>query len=153
MIKRLSVLALSCAMIATAMPAVAQDASLPANFGERRLTGGFTPDPVSVDVIGGGSKDAASLGEACVGHISTAPDFKLTYTPRGAPLVFRTRSDEDTTLVILAPDGSWSCNDDDAGDGNAQVVFSTPERGVYTVWVGTYGQNPAPGALILTNTP
>ena len=153
MIKRLSALALACALAVTAMPAAAQDSSQPANFGSARLSVGFTPDPYSVDVVAGGSIDASRLGNGCVGKISSAPDFKLTYTAGSLPLVFRTRSGEDTTLVVNGPDGRWSCDDDSFGDGDAEVRFSRPQSGVYDVWIGTYGETPASGILILTETP
>lgn len=153
MIKRLSVLALVAALTATAAPAVAQDASQNANFGARRLSAGFTPDPYSIDVVAGGSIDASRLGGSCVGKISNAPDFELTYSAGGLPLAFRTRSGEDTTLVINGPDGRWYCDDDSWGDGDAQVIFRNPQSGVYDVWIGTYGDSPASGALIITETP
>ncbi|MFN3558839.1 MAG: peptidase S1 [Brevundimonas sp.] len=153
MISRYFALALACALTVTAVPAVAQDASLTANFGERRLSAGFQPDPYSVDVVAGGSIDASQLGGSCVGKISTAPDFQLTYTAGGLPLAFRTRSGEDTTLVINGPDGGWHCDDDSWGDGDAQVIFRDAQSGVYDVWIGTYGDNPASGALIITEEP
>jgi hypothetical protein len=153
MIKRLSALALACALTATAMPAVAQDSSQTANFGSRRLSAGFTPDPYSVDVVAGGSIDASRLGNGCVGKISNAPDFELTYTAGSLPLVFRTRSGEDTTLVINGPDGRFYCDDDSYGDGDAEVRFNAPRSGVYDVWIGTYGDTPARGSLLITETP
>jgi hypothetical protein len=152
MIKRLSALALACAMTAAA-PAVAQDASQPANFGSRTLSAGFTPDPLSINVVAGGSIDASRLGNGCVGKISSAPDFKLTYTAGSLPLVFRTRSGEDTTLVINGADGRFYCDDDSYGDGDAEVRFNNPRSGVYDVWIGTYGDSPAAGALLITETP
>lgn len=153
MMKRLNALAVASALTAVAMPAVAQDASRPANFGSRSLSVGFTPDPHSVQITAGGSIDASRLGGSCVGKISTAPDFKLTYTAGSLPLVFRTRSGEDTTLVINGPDGRWSCDDDSYGDGDAEVRFNSPQSGVYDVWVGTYGDEPARANLLITETP
>ena len=153
MIKRLSALALACALTATAMPAAAQDSSQTPNFGSARLSAGFTPDPYSVDVVAGGGIDASRLGNGCVGKISSAPDFKLTYTAGSLPLVFRTRSGEDTTLVINGADGRFYCDDDSYGDGDAEVRFNNPRSGVYDVWIGTYGDSPARGALLITETP
>ncbi|RZJ46127.1 MAG: peptidase S1 [Brevundimonas sp.] len=153
MFKRLSALAAACALTAIAVPAAAQDASLTANFGERSLSAGFTPDPYDVQIVAGGSIDASRLGGSCVGKISSAPDFQLTYTAGSLPLVFRTRSGEDTTLVINGPNGRWYCDDDSYGDGDAQVRFNSPESGVYDVWIGTYGDSPARGSLLITETP
>lgn len=153
MIKRFSAVAIACAMTVGAVPAAAQDPGLTANFGERRLSVGFTPDPYSVDVVAGGSIDASRLGGSCVGKISSAPDFQLTYSAGSLPLVFRTRSGEDTTLVINAPNGRWYCDDDSYGDGDALVRFNAPQSGVYDVWIGTYGDTPAAGQLQITETP
>ncbi len=150
---RLFAAALACALTAAAVPAAAQDASQRANFGSHRLSAGFTPDPYSVDVVAGGGIDASRLGGACVGKISDAPDFELTYAAGSLPLVFRSRSSEDTTLVINGPDGRWYCDDDSWGDGDAEVRFNNPQSGVYDVWIGTYSDQPASGALIVTETP
>ncbi len=51
-------------------------------------------------------------------------------------------SSQDTTLVVMAPDGSWYCNDDSQGT-NPEVRRNRWEPGQYLVWVGSYrqGQN------------
>lgn len=152
MIKQLAALAVLGAM-AAAVPAFAQDASLDPNFGSRSLSAGFTPDPYSIDVVAGGDLDASYLGRGCVGKISDAPDFRLEYRAGGFPLAFRTRSGTDTTLVINGPDGRWFCDDDSWGDGDAEVRFNRPQSGIYDVWIGTYGDQPASGLLIITETP
>lgn len=153
MMKRLNALAVACVLTAVAMPAVAQDATQTANFGEIRLSAGFTPDPLVVPMTAGGGVDASRLGNGCVGRISNAPDYQVTFTAGSLPLVFRTRSGEDTTLVINGPDGRWSCDDDSYGDGDAEVRFSNPQSGIYDVWVGTYGSEPAAAQLLITETP
>ncbi|MGQ3410049.1 peptidase S1 [Brevundimonas aurantiaca] len=132
---------LAAALLAAAAPTVslAQDASLTANFGEISLSSGFTPDPYRVSVQAGGSVDGARLPGACTGMISQAPDFELTYQAGSLPLVFRTVSSEDTTLIINGPDGRWHCDDDSYGDGDAMVRFNRPQSGTYDVWVGTFG--------------
>lgn len=152
MIFRMSTLALVSAL-SLAAPAFAQNAGLDPNFGSRSLSAGFTPDPYSIDVVAGGDVDAARLGRGCVGKISDAPDFRLTYDADGLPLAFRTRAASDTTLVINGPDGTWYCDDDSWSDGDAEVRFNRPQSGVYDVWIGTYGDQPASGVLILTETP
>lgn len=153
MINRLNALALACVLTAVAAPALAQDASQTANFGEVRLSAGFTPDPHTVSMVAGGGIDASRLGNGCVGKISSAPDYQVTYSAGGLPLVFRTRSGEDTTLVINGPNGSWRCDDDSYGDGDAEVRFNNPQSGVYDIWVGTYGSTPAQARLLITETP
>ena len=111
-------------------------------------------DPLRINVTAGGTNEAAPLGSGCAGRISDAPDFQLTYQAGDLlPLVFRTVSQADTTLVINGPDGEWYCDDDSFGDGDAQVRFNKPRSGVYDVWVGRYDGGTAPAALLITETP
>jgi hypothetical protein len=116
----------------------APNAGLAATYGSRTLYSGFTPDPYTVSVTSGGPLQAASVGSGCTGTIARAPDFELTYTAGSLPLIFRTLASTDTTLVINGPNGSWFCDDDSAGQTNAEVRFSSPQSGVYDVWVGSY---------------
>lgn len=143
----------SILVVAAATPGFAQDSSLRAITGEVRLNSGFTPDPMRVNVVAGGSIDASRLGGACRGRISNAPDYQVTYTAGRLPLVFRTLSSADTTLVINAPNGSWYCDDDGYGDGDAQVRFNKPQSGVYDIWVGRYDGGTASASLLITETP
>ena len=148
-------LALAAAILAPAA-AQAQNANLTANYGEIRLNAGFTPDPYRVSLTAGGSIDAytdTNLPGACVGKISAAPDFEVTYSAGGLPLVFRTRSSSDTTLIINGPDGRWYCDDDSWGDRDAEVRFNNPRSGVYDIWVGTFGDRTAAANLLITETP
>lgn len=149
---------LAVAVLATALPqiATAQNAGLKANFGSTRLNSGFTPDPHRVSITAGGSIDAytdTNLPSACVGKISDAPDYEVTYSAGGLPLVFRTLSSQDTTLIINGPDGSWYCDDDGYGDLDAEVRFNRPQSGTYDVWVGTFGNATARATLLITETP
>jgi hypothetical protein len=156
-IKMKTVVALALA-VATAVPGVvaAQDTSARAISGSYTLRSGFTPDPFTVRVTAGGSIDAygdTPLPAACVGKISNAPDIEITYTAGSLPLVFRTRSSSDTTLIINGPDGSWYCDDDSWGDGDAQVYFSKPSSGTYDVWIGKFSSGTASATLLVTETP
>lgn len=150
---RIAALALAGMIAAAAAPASAQNAGLTANYGEISLSAGFTPDPYRVQMTAGGGIDASRLPGACVGNISNAPDFQVTYSAGSFSLVFRTLSSADTTLVINGPDGAWRCDDDSYGDGDAEVRFNRPQSGVYDIWVGTYGGTPAPATLLITETP
>ena len=154
--KRLiSALALA-AVLAAPAAAVAQNAGLTANYGEIRLNVGFTPDPYRVDLTAGGSIDAytdTDLPGACVGDISNAPDYEVTYSAGSLPLVFRTRSSTDTTLIINGPDGRWYCDDDSWGDGDAEVRFNKPSSGTYDIWIGTFNGGTASASLLITETP
>ena len=110
------------------------------NYGSVSLRTGFTPDPYVVNVMSGGTINAAGIGGACRGFISNAPDFDLYFTGGSSlPLLISVASNADTTLVVRAPDGLWYC-DDDSGQGlNPAVRFNNPRSGLYDIWVGTYG--------------
>jgi hypothetical protein len=140
--KKSLLLGLAAAAVSTV--AVAQDLSAPATYGTVTLETGFSPDPTTVAVQAGGTLAAPG---GCVGKVANAPDFELTYTAGTTfPLNIYVKSDSDTTLAINGPDGSWYCADDSNGV-NPAVTFTTPASGVYDVFVGTYGDTPAPATL------
>lgn len=146
--------AATLAFLGLAAPAAAQNASLSANYGEISLSAGFTPDPYTVNIQAGGSVDGSRLPGSCTGYISEAPDFEVTYSAGSLPLVFRTVSGADTTLIINGPDGQWYCDDDSFGDGDAQVRFNRPQSGTYDIWVGKFGSGGTAAArLLITETP
>ncbi|MFC5346219.1 peptidase [Brevundimonas staleyi] len=126
------------------------DVTLPATFGSTRLSSGFTPDPYRVDIYSGGTIDATTVANGCVGMVARAPDFELTYSAGSLPLIFGVTSDADTTLVINGPNGRWYC-DDDSGDGtNPLMRIPNPPSGVYDVYVGAYGGNSGSSQLYIT---
>ncbi len=115
------------------------DWSLDPNFGSVTLTTGFLPDPHVVDIVAGGSQDASQLGDQCWGFVSAAPDYDVIFEAGELPLTFTATSQNDTVLVIRAPDGTYHCDDDGAGYPNPQVTFESPKSGLYDVWVGQFG--------------
>ncbi|MFM6854227.1 MAG: hypothetical protein ACKOUM_09120 [Sphingopyxis sp.] len=126
----------------------APDTSATPNFGSITLPGGFAPDPHTVSVRSGGSIDASTVSSGCRGTISTAPDYEVTYNGSGSlPLIFRSMSSSDTTLVINGPDGRWYCDDDSAGNLNPEVVFNSGMAGVYDIWVGAFSGDGASAVL------
>ncbi|MGH7027541.1 peptidase S1 [Brevundimonas sp.] len=148
--------AVALALTTAPLGAVAQDSGKTATYGEISLSAGFTPDPHRVSVTAGGSIDAYAdtpLPAECVGKVADAPDFEVTYEAGRLPLVFRTLSSVDTTLIINGPDGRWHCDDDSYGDGDAEVRFEKPRSGTYDVWIGTFGENMADATLLITETP
>tara|TARA_B100000029_G_scaffold111778_2_gene103824 strand:+ start:2219 stop:3733 length:1515 start_codon:yes stop_codon:yes gene_type:complete len=122
----------------------AQNVAEEANYGSIELTGFFTPDPYTVEIIAGGSIEANAV-TGCSGYISEAPDLELDFSDPSLQLSFFVTSDTDTTLIVNDPSGNWHCNDDfDSASGtNPGVVFSQPDAGVYDIWVGTYSENEA----------
>lgn len=126
------------------------DYSLTAYFGEVHLNAGFTPDPHRISITAGGSINTSTVASECRGQVSAAPDYQITYEAGGLPLSIRTDSSADTTLLVSGPRGEWYCDDDSAGNRNAEVRFSKPASGTYDIWVGTYGGGTASADLIVT---
>ncbi|GGK48072.1 peptidase S1 [Salinarimonas ramus] len=126
------------AALAVTVPVVAQNYNRNPAFGTFRLGAGFSPDPYSINVRAGGTRNAAQLGSACAGSIADAPDVRIQYQAGSFPLSFTVRSNSDTTLVINDPNGRWYCDDDSAGNLDPLVRFNQPSSGQYDVWIGHY---------------
>ena len=104
------------------------------------LVTGFTPDPYLVSIVAGGDSAASDeLGAACAGNVtSKQPDVVLNYTAGSEfGLYLYAEAAEDTTLILLGPDG-WYCDDDSHGDLNPGVSLERPLSGDYLIWVGTF---------------
>ena len=145
------ILGLAAVAVLVSAPAVAQDFSRSPSFGTVNLSAGFTPDPRTVEVVAGGTIDASRTASGCNGRIANAPDVRVNWNGGGSlPLIFRTRSGSDTTLVINGPDGRWHCDDDSGGGLNARVIFRNAPAGQYDVWIGTFGDQTAPATLVIT---
>lgn len=131
---------LLCLIISAAFlqPLMAQNINLQATFESVKLSGGFTPDPMTYDVVSGGSIDASKLDGGCTGYIADAPDFQLTFESGILELWISVISAADTTLVINTPTGDWICDDDSGGDLDPSIHFPNSPSGVYDVWIGTY---------------
>ena len=134
---------------APAAPTLMPDSSLTATYGEIVLHSGFTPDPRRIPLRAGGNIPAANVDSTCSGSIARAPDYQVTYTAGRQPLIIRTESTIDTTLVVNDPDGVWHCNDDTNGS-NAEVNLDKPSPGIYDIWVGTFNGGTGAATLILT---
>ncbi|MEM6382994.1 MAG: hypothetical protein AAF739_09990 [Pseudomonadota bacterium] len=91
------------------------------------------------DLLAGGTflaSDFAPTG--CPGYVSRAADFTVDVSEGGLDVEVTVRSSEDTTLVVRAPSGSYSCDDDSGGEFHPLVTLSAAERGSYQVWLGTF---------------
>jgi hypothetical protein len=135
------VLAAASAVALMASPAHAQNLNTGATgtYGQIRLTAGFQPDPHNVTLNAGGAIDASRASEGCVGYVDRRPSFTLRYTAGDFPLYIGAISDADTTIVVRAPNGSWSCDDDSGGALNPLVSWEDPASGRYQIWVGRFG--------------
>jgi len=128
------------------------DLQLPPVFGRSELTTPLSPDPVRITLTAGGpapvqqsvAGNTFTVG-VCTGYVTRAASHELDWRG-GGPLFISAVSDADTTLVVNAPDGSWWCDDDSAGDFNPGLVFSDALDGIYDIYVGTYGVEAAEDA-------
>jgi len=127
------------------------DWTQPGLFGNINLDAGFTPDPHEISIMAGGDSWLdGEWGVDCIGYVNTAQaDVVLDYTAGDWPLFIYAESDEDTTLIVRAPDGQWHCNDDDRGL-DPGLAFDNPESGRYAIWVGTYIQTTAVTTLSIS---
>ncbi|MCC7209265.1 MAG: hypothetical protein IT323_18275, partial [Anaerolineae bacterium] len=129
----------------------ALDYNQPPVNGEITLNSGFTPDPSTVQVAVGGAVDASAAGDGCAGMTTAAPTYRVSYTntTNATLLRFYAESNDDTTLIINAPDGNWYCVDDRFAV-NPAVDFQNPTSGQYDIWVGSYGGTQTAATLGIT---
>jgi hypothetical protein len=122
--------------------ASAQDPLAKPASGAIVLEAGFADDPRTLTVISGGPVNAAETIPGCSGHVSEAPDIRLTYiadpSPDALPLFIHALSQGDTTLVVKAPDGNWYCSDDGVNAMNPMLVFGPAMSGDYAIWLGSF---------------
>ncbi|MEM7554004.1 MAG: hypothetical protein AAF378_07875 [Cyanobacteria bacterium P01_A01_bin.84] len=114
-------------------------------FGDITIGSKFSPDPLTVSGMSGGSipgKKVAGRSESptgpCAGFFDPEPDHTLKLTSKFDYLKLQVKSPEDTTMIIKGPGGSW-CNDDLEGKNPGIVGEWLP--GKYEVWIGSYHKN------------
>ncbi len=123
-------------------PASTADISLPARYGNRTISGGFLPDPWSMDVTAGGplrANDAINSNTFCSGYITAEPTVQVRYDGSSDFHIY-TSGSADVTLAVNGPDGTWYCNDDGASGANAGVSLTSGTTGTYDIYVGTFSQ-------------
>lgn len=114
-----------------------------ANYGTVTLAAGFHPDPHIAQGVAGGARNATILNTpGCRGYIATAPDHLFVATSSFANMRIMVRAEQDTTLVVQKPDGSYICNDDSEGTNPVVQAILTP--GTYKIFVGAYRANERP---------
>ncbi len=109
------------------------------HYGRAALAPGFSPTPLTVDLLSGGdvAVKPLRLGPNCLGYAASAPDYVVELQEPFERITFLNASQADTTLIINLPNGSWSCNDDTNGLNPALVYFNAPP-GAYQIWIGSY---------------
>ena len=116
----------------------------PVNIPEVSLSGGFTPDPYTIDLIAGGPNQASNLDNSCSGYVGNNPSYRLNFSPDSLGLGIYTLSEIDTTIAIQAPNGAWYCNDDNSNlenTLNSGYYFANPASGNYTIYVGAFSES------------
>lgn len=135
--------ALVTLFVASAMNPVAYaDDPPPPIFGDVSIGPNFSPNPLSVRGMSGGSVSGSKIaGKAetrtgpCTGFFDEKPDHTLQLTSKFDNLKLQVQSPEDTTLIISGPGGIW-CNDD--FDGKNPGIVGEWLPGTYKVWIGSY---------------
>ncbi|WP_088890111.1 hypothetical protein [Leptolyngbya ohadii] len=129
-----------------AAPAHAQTPGQPLTIFENvTLSPGFAPDPTTVRGISGGDRSANEIAGRsstatgpCNGFIDTQPDHTIVLTQFFNYLSLQVQSNEDTTIIVRGPGGTW-CNDDYSGKNPG--IAGQWLSGTYEVWVGSFAQN------------
>src|ERR1700722_5004752 len=129
--------------------ASSQDETLKPLFGSAKLKAGFEKDPYAKEVKAGGKLKVGK--DRTPAFITKAPHFILEYEAGKYPLTIHAKSEIDTTLLILLPDGTWKHNDDRSKkDQNPLLRFAKPQSGKYTIWVGTIDNKQGKAKLFIT---
>lgn len=130
----------------------------PPIFENVTLAPNFSPDPLTVRGLSGGSvpgKDVAGRSETvngpCAGFVDAQPDHTLVLTGFFNYLSLQVQSPEDTIIIVRGPGGTW-CNDDIAGKNPG--IAGQWLAGTYSVWVGSYKQTEFPPYILqISKTP
>lgn len=118
------------------------DIGIPPMYGSADIRADTLSGPHIIEVIAGGEKNLSYLGEECAGYAAAGPDYSLSWSGNSDTLYIRFLADspeEDATMIIKAPGGTWHCNDDAyEGTLDPAIIFTDPDEGEYLIWVGSY---------------
>lgn len=123
-----------------------------------QVAGPLGATPLTQDIKSEGKVAAFSLdvGQArCSGFVGETPDYVFDVKNTTDQITVWLASKQDTSLLVVGPDGTVYCNDD-AGEGNTNpaVVVTKPAQGQYAVFVGRLNQDaPVQGTLTVTSDP
>jgi hypothetical protein len=125
---------------ATHTPVKAQQP--PPIFGDINIARQFSPDPIKVRGMSGGSIPASRVAKRvetptgpCTGFVDEAPGHTLQLASKFDYLKLTLESPADTTLIVSGPGGTW-CNDE--FDGQNPGIIGEWLPGTYRIWVGSY---------------
>lgn len=112
--------------------------------GVNELRSPFYPDPITIEMKSGGEVNVENLnlGIGCIGFATEAPDYRIHKSGENRPLnltFLASNMEDNSTLIINAPDGSWHCNESAHGNThNPRIDFRHSLEGQYDIWVGSY---------------
>jgi hypothetical protein len=142
----------------SAMPAQTQERSIAdiiARF-QGAAGGELGATPLTQEITSEGTVAAFEFetGDAtCNGFIMEAPDFVFNVQTTPEQFTIHFAGEQDSTLVVVGPDGTVQCNDDSAvgTNNNPSVTVEQPAQGRYAVFVGRLNQDaPVTGTLTVT---
>lgn len=124
---------------------ISLDRGTPPAFGAVEWTG---EEPLMIGLTLSGGEPASSVVPYCSGQIDTSrPDVVVSVGAPEPGLAFRVRSETDTTLLVLDPDGGIYCDDDSHGH-DPEVVLANAVPGDYAVWVGVFSGTGGDSAVL-----
>lgn len=128
--------------ITSVIQAIANAQQTPPIFGDITIKPEFSPDPVQLRGMSGGSVPGRQIAGRsqtptgpCTGFFDPTPGHTLALTTRFNYLKLLVQSPQDTTMIVKGPGGTW-CNDD--FDGKNPGIMGEWLPGTYQIWVGSY---------------
>lgn len=119
-------------------------------YGDVPVAAGSRGIIAEIAIDAGGGDSAADFGPDCVGFVNAAqPDLTLSLEGPVIGLRIEAYSGADTTLVVLAPDGTAHCNDD-TDTLNPAVEFGKAAGGQYALWIGVIEPSIAASDLVIS---
>ena len=119
-------------------------------YGDVPVAAGSRGVIAEVAIDAGGGDSAAVFGPDCVGFVNAVqPDLTLTLEGPVIGLRAEAYSAVDTTLVIVAPDGTALCNDD-TDTLNPAIEIAKAAPGQYALWIGVIEPTVAASDLVIS---
>jgi hypothetical protein len=104
------------------------------------LQDGF--ESYSQDMTGGGSLGAFNIelgNQLCTGFVDAVPTFAFDWSGSAERLRIFFEGEQDSTLLVQTPDGTFACSDDYRGANNLNpLVDIVSQEGEYVVYVGSF---------------
>jgi hypothetical protein len=125
-------------------------------FGQTELAQGFVRLRVPASAAGTEAASGFAFGDtACAGTINLTPSYRFTYVGDPQPLFVFFNGENDASLIVRLPDGSFACSGDAAEDNlNPALLLEDAQEGDYTLWLGSTGPSDfALGVLVITEDP